>query len=96
MSQFDNYFKAVDVFKEILMERREKTRLLSVNGAYCYTFQVEGKLQLKTFQTIPNAITEVHLLHANQVFMMQLASDPQYHDDYRQAVGTLLGTLRWK
>lgn len=71
-------------------------RLLSVNGAYCYTFQVQGKLQLKTFQTIPNAITEVHLLHANQVFMMQLASDPQYHDDYRQAVGTLLGTLRWK
>jgi len=71
-------------------------RLLSVDGAYCYTFQLQGTLQLRPFHTIPSSITEVFLLHASQVFMMQLASDPHYHDGYRQAVSTVLGTLRWK
>jgi hypothetical protein len=71
-------------------------RLLSVDGAYCYTFQVQGMLQIKAFQTVPSAITEVHLFHADQIFMMQLESDPQHHHGYRQAVGTVLGSLRWK
>jgi hypothetical protein len=53
-------------------------------------------LQIKAFQTVPSGITEVHLFHADQVFMMQLESDPQHHDGYRQALGTVLGSLRWK
>jgi hypothetical protein len=71
-------------------------RFLSVDGAYCYTFQVRGTLQIRAFHTVPSAITEVFLFHAGQVFMMQLESDPQHHDDYRQALGTVLGTFRWK
>jgi hypothetical protein len=71
-------------------------RFLSVDGAYCYTLQVQGTLQIRPFHTVPSAITEAHLFHAGQVFMMQLESDPQHHDDYRQALGTVLGTLRWK
>ncbi len=69
---------------------------LAVDSAYCITFQVQGKLQIRAFQSVPSAITEVLLLHAGQVLMMQLESDPQYHDAYRQAIGTVLGTLRWK
>ena len=71
-------------------------RPLSVDGAYCYTFQLQGKLQISPFRTIPSVITEAFLFHASQVFMLQLASDPQYHDGYRQAISTVLGTLRWK
>jgi hypothetical protein len=71
-------------------------RFLSVDGAYCYAFQVQGTLQIRPFQTVPSAITEAHLFHLNQVFMMQLESAPQHHEDYRQALGTVLGTLHWK
>jgi hypothetical protein len=74
----------------------DSERLLSVDGAYCYTFQVQGTLQIKPFQTVPSAITEVHVFHADQVFMLQLESDPQHHESYRQAVGAVLGSLRWK
>jgi hypothetical protein len=70
--------------------------LLSVDGACSYTLQVKGTLQIRPFHTVPSAITEVCMFHVNQVFMMQLESDPQPHDDYRQALGTVLGTLRWK
>jgi hypothetical protein len=70
-------------------------RFVSVDGAYCYTLQVQGPLQIKPFHTVPGAITEAHLFHAEQIFMMQLASNPQHHDDYRQALGTVLGTLCW-
>jgi hypothetical protein len=74
----------------------EPERYLSVDGAYCYSFRVQGMLQIKPFHSVPSAITEVHLFHAGQLFMMQLESDPQFHDDYRQTVATVLGTLRWK
>jgi hypothetical protein len=74
----------------------DSERLLSVDGAYSYTLQVQGTLQIKPFHIVPSAITEVFLLRANQVFMMQLESDPQPHNDFRQALGTVLGTLRWK
>lgn len=71
-------------------------RFLMVDGAYCMTFQVEGKQQIRAFQSVPSAITEVLLLHADQLLMMQLESDPQCHEEYRQTVGTVLGTLSWK
>jgi hypothetical protein len=71
-------------------------RLLSVDGAYCASFEIQWRHQIKPFQTVPGMITEVHLHHANQLYMMQLESDPQHHESYRQAVGTVLGSLRWK
>jgi hypothetical protein len=74
----------------------DPVRLLSVDGAYSYTLQVQGTLQIRPFHTVPSAITEVFLFHEDQVFMTQLESDPQSHDDYRQALATVLGTLHWK
>lgn len=73
----------------------EQLRFVRVDEAPCYMFQVEGT-QLIHFQSVPSAITEVHLFHDGELLMMQLESDPELHPAHRQVLGTVLGTLTWR
>lgn len=74
----------------------EPLRFVRAGGAPCYTFRLDGETQIKTFQNIPSALTEVHLFHDDEWFFMQLESDPSFHAEYQQDLATVLGTLTWK
>jgi hypothetical protein len=74
----------------------EPLRFVRAGGAPCYTFRLDGETQIKTFQNIPSALTEVHLFHDDEWFFMQLESDPSFHAEYQQDLATVLGTLIWK
>jgi hypothetical protein len=74
----------------------ERLRFVRAGGAPCYTFRVDGTIQVKAFQTLPSAITEVHLFQIDEWFIMQLESDPSFHAEYQQDLATVLGTLTWK
>jgi len=74
----------------------EPLQFVRAGGAPCYTFRVDTTIRLRAFQTRPSAITEVHLFHNGEWFLMQLESDPKFHADYQQALATVLGTLTWK
>ena len=74
----------------------ERLQFMRAGGAPCYTFRVDGTIQLTAFQTLPSAITEVHLFHDGEWFLMQLESDPSFHAGYQQDLATVLGTLTWK
>jgi hypothetical protein len=74
----------------------EPLRFVRAGGAPCYLLQVECKTQIRAFQSVPSAITEVHMFHAGEWLMMQLESDPFFHERYRRALTTVLGTLTWR
>ncbi|MFI5004827.1 MAG: toll/interleukin-1 receptor domain-containing protein [Solirubrobacterales bacterium] len=74
----------------------EPLQFVRAGGAPCYTFRVDGTIRIRAFQASPSAITEVHLFHNGEWFLMQLESDPKFHADYQQALATVLGTLTWK
>jgi hypothetical protein len=74
----------------------EPLRFVRAGGAPCYTFQVEGKIQIRAFQSVLSAITEVHMFHEGEWLMMQLESDPFFHEKYQKALTTVLGTLTWR
>jgi hypothetical protein len=74
----------------------EQLRFVRAGGAPCYTFRLDGETQIRTFQNIPSALTEVHLFHDDEWFFMQLESDPSHHAEYQQDLATVLGTLSWK
>jgi hypothetical protein len=73
----------------------EQLRYVRVGGSPGYTFQVEGKMMIRAFEALPSAITEVHMFHNNEWFLMQLESDPKFHAGYQQVLATVLGTLTW-
>lgn len=74
----------------------EPLRFVRAGGAPCYTLQVEGTIQIRAFQSVPSAITEVHMFHEGEWLMMQLESDPKFHAGYQQVLATVLGTLSWR
>jgi serine/threonine protein kinase len=81
--------------RSLRAELVDPLRLVRVGGSPSYTFQVRGTIMLQASQAVPSAITEVHMFHNNEWFLVQLESDPQSHLSYQQVLATVLGTLTW-
>jgi hypothetical protein len=71
-------------------------RFVRADGAPCYHFTIECELERRAFQSIPSAITEVHIFHNDELLLMQLESGRELHPGYQQVLATVLGTMAWK